>query len=68
MLSQVQSGEYFGAEVCAMNLDSDPYTDLILISAPMYTDADSEGRVYVCRLSGLVNFSYPVTLSTLITL
>ncbi|XP_074520014.1 integrin alpha-M-like [Halichoeres trimaculatus] len=50
---QFQSGEYFGAEVCAMNLDRDAYTDLILISAPMYLDDDSEGRVYVCRLSGL---------------
>ncbi|XP_044033536.1 integrin alpha-M-like [Siniperca chuatsi] len=50
---QFQSGEYFGAEVCAMDVDRDSYTDLILISAPMYTDTDREGRVYVCSLTGL---------------
>ncbi|XP_072228952.1 integrin alpha-M-like isoform X1 [Leuresthes tenuis] len=48
---QWQSGEYFGAEVCAMNLKNDDYTDLILISSPMYKDSDREGRVYVCTLS-----------------
>ncbi|XP_070846573.1 integrin alpha-M [Chaetodon trifascialis] len=48
-----QSGEYFGAEVCAMDVDGDTYADLILISAPMYMDTDREGRVYVCSLSGL---------------
>lgn len=57
LLSQFQSGEYFGAEVCAMDLDGD-YTDLILISAPMYMDTDREGRVYVCSLSGLVNDTF----------
>lgn len=55
LLTLIQSGEYFGAEVCAMDLDRDTNTDLILISAPMYMDTDREGRVYVCRLSGLVN-------------
>ncbi|XP_076615332.1 integrin alpha-M-like isoform X2 [Chaetodon auriga] len=48
-----QIGEYFGAEFCAMDVDRDTYTDLILISAPMYMDTDREGRVYVCSLSGL---------------
>ncbi|KAG7227828.1 hypothetical protein INR49_013622 [Caranx melampygus] len=47
---QFQTGEYFGAEVCAMDLDFDTYTDLILISAPMYKEADREGRVYICTL------------------
>ncbi|XP_014870615.1 integrin alpha-X-like isoform X2 [Poecilia latipinna] len=41
-----QTGEYFGAEVCAMDVDSDGVTDLILISSPMYKDVDREGRVY----------------------
>uniref|UniRef100_A0A096M7H2 VWFA domain-containing protein n=1 Tax=Poecilia formosa TaxID=48698 RepID=A0A096M7H2_POEFO len=50
-----QTGEYFGAEVCAMDVDSDGVTDLILISSPMYKDVDREGRVYVCELSRLVN-------------
>ncbi|XP_054913750.1 integrin alpha-X-like [Poeciliopsis prolifica] len=48
-----QTGEYFGAEVCAMDVDSDGVTDLILISSPMYKDDDREGRVYVCELSRL---------------
>ncbi|XP_038591668.1 integrin alpha-M-like isoform X4 [Micropterus salmoides] len=50
---QFQIGEYFGAEVCAMDVDPKPYTDLILISAPMYIDTDREGRVYVCSLIDL---------------
>ncbi|KAM8730448.1 integrin alpha-M-like [Acanthopagrus schlegelii] len=48
-----QSGEYFGAEVCAMDVDGDSFTDLVFISAPMFVDTDREGRVYVCELSGL---------------
>ncbi|XP_031699852.1 integrin alpha-M-like [Anarrhichthys ocellatus] len=50
---QFQSGEYFGAVVCAMDVDRDSYTDLILISAPMFVDTDREGRVYVCSLTDL---------------
>lgn len=38
-----------------MDVDGDAYTDLILISAPMYVEDDREGRVYACTLSGLVN-------------
>ncbi|TDG98057.1 hypothetical protein EPR50_G00214620 [Perca flavescens] len=49
----VMIGEYFGAVVCAMDMDHDSFTDLILISAPMFIDTDREGRVYVCSLSGL---------------
>uniref|UniRef100_A0A3Q1IYB7 VWFA domain-containing protein n=1 Tax=Anabas testudineus TaxID=64144 RepID=A0A3Q1IYB7_ANATE len=58
LLAQFQSGEYFGAEVCAMNLDEDQYTDLILISAPMYKESDREGRVYVCTLTNLCNLDF----------
>ncbi|XP_015224884.1 PREDICTED: integrin alpha-M-like, partial [Cyprinodon variegatus] len=50
---QSQTGEYFGAEVCAMDVDSDGVTDLILISAPMFKENDGEGRVYVCGLTRL---------------
>ncbi|GLD71281.1 integrin alpha-M-like protein [Lates japonicus] len=62
---QFQTGEYFGAEVCAMDVDHDSYTDLILISAPMYTDTDREGRVYVCslvRLNVECHFESPLVL------
>lgn len=55
LLSLIQTGQYFGAVVCAMNVNQDTYTDLVVISAPMFMDADREGRVYVCSLSGLVN-------------
>ncbi|XP_017166336.1 integrin alpha-M-like isoform X2 [Poecilia reticulata] len=63
-----QTGEYFGAEVCAMDVDSDGETDLILISSPMYKDVDREGRVYVCELSGLdvqCHFHEPSEITTL---
>lgn len=50
---QFQSGEYFGAEVCAMDVNIDSFTDIILISAPMYIENDREGRVYVCSIIGL---------------
>ncbi|XP_010782555.1 integrin alpha-X [Notothenia coriiceps] len=50
---QFQVGEYFGAVVCAMDVNRDGYSDLILISAPMYIDSDREGRVYVCTVSRL---------------
>ncbi|XP_055777046.1 integrin alpha-M-like [Salvelinus fontinalis] len=46
-----QIGAYFGAEVCAMDVNKDSYSDLVLISAPMFTDRDREGRVYVCTIS-----------------
>uniref|UniRef100_A0A3P8P5U6 VWFA domain-containing protein n=1 Tax=Astatotilapia calliptera TaxID=8154 RepID=A0A3P8P5U6_ASTCA len=57
-----QTGEYFGAEVCTMDINNDDITDLIFISAPMYTEPDREGRVYVCRLTGLCNFDDPLVL------
>lgn len=60
LFTQFQSGEYFGAVVCAMEVDQDRnrYTDLILISAPMFVDTDREGRVFVCSLTGLVNDTF----------
>lgn len=58
LLSQFQVGEYFGAVVCAMDVNEDGYSDLVLISAPMYIDSDREGRVYVCTVSRLVNDSF----------
>lgn len=63
---QFQTGEYFGAEVCAMDLNSDGYTDLILISAPMYQEPDREGRVYVCTVTRLkveCRFDAPLVLT-----
>uniref|UniRef100_A0A3P9HYC5 VWFA domain-containing protein n=1 Tax=Oryzias latipes TaxID=8090 RepID=A0A3P9HYC5_ORYLA len=48
--STLQAGEYFGAVLCAMDVDNDRFSDLILISSPMYKEADREGRVYVCTI------------------
>ncbi|XP_041830516.1 integrin alpha-M-like [Melanotaenia boesemani] len=62
---EIQIGEYFGAEVCTMDLNLDSYTDLIIISAPMYKDSDREGRVYVCTLTYLnveCHFESPLVL------
>uniref|UniRef100_A0A3Q4HGW0 Integrin alpha-D-like n=1 Tax=Neolamprologus brichardi TaxID=32507 RepID=A0A3Q4HGW0_NEOBR len=65
LASQYQTGEYFGAEVCTMDINNDDITELIFISAPMYTEPDREGRVYVCTLTGLFvecNFHDPLIL------
>ncbi|XP_051968163.1 integrin alpha-M-like isoform X2 [Xyrauchen texanus] len=48
---QPQIGSYFGAEVCVVDLNSDSNTDLLLVSAPTYTMADREGKVFVYALS-----------------
>ncbi|KAL3967672.1 hypothetical protein ACER0C_029705 [Sarotherodon galilaeus] len=60
-----QTGQYFGAEVCTMDINNDDITDLIFISAPMHMEPDREGRVYVCRLIHLFvecNFDDPLVL------
>ncbi|XP_048373385.1 integrin alpha-X-like isoform X2 [Sphaerodactylus townsendi] len=44
-----QVGSYFGATLCPVDLDRDSDTDLVLIGAPMYYDAVTGGRVYVCH-------------------
>ncbi|MEQ2278541.1 hypothetical protein XENORESO_022178, partial [Xenotaenia resolanae] len=65
---QPQTGEYFGAEVCAMDVDSDGLTDLVLISSPMHKELDREGRVYVCeltRLSVFCSFDTPSSITVL---
>ncbi|KAL6474959.1 hypothetical protein MHYP_G00159990 [Metynnis hypsauchen] len=46
-----QIGEYFGAEVCAVDLNSDSYTDLLLVSAPLHTEDSWEGNVFVFSMS-----------------
>ncbi|XP_055085626.1 integrin alpha-D-like [Periophthalmus magnuspinnatus] len=62
---QFQSGEYFGAEVCTMDVNGDSFTDLLLISAPMYIERDREGRVYVCDVTDWIvdcHFDSPLIL------
>nr|XP_060638943.1 integrin alpha-X-like [Anolis sagrei ordinatus] len=44
-----QVGSYFGATLCSVDLDQDANTDLVLVGAPMYYDAVTGGRVYICE-------------------
>ena len=41
-----QFGSYYGAAVCAADLNGDNLDDL-LVGAPMYMEKYDEGRVYV---------------------
>ncbi|XP_066483010.1 integrin alpha-X-like isoform X2 [Tiliqua scincoides] len=47
-----QVGSYFGASLCSVDLNKDGNTDLVLVGAPMYYDAVTGGRVYVCQFKG----------------
>lgn len=49
-----QLGSYFGAAVCAVDLNSDGLSDL-LVGAPMESTIREEGRVYVYINSGSVS-------------
>ncbi|KAL2101909.1 hypothetical protein ACEWY4_003670 [Coilia grayii] len=49
--TQSQIGAYFGAEVCLVDLNENSNTDLILTSAPMYTEGGREGAVFVYKFS-----------------
>uniref|UniRef100_A0A9J8BUC6 Integrin, alpha M (complement component 3 receptor 3 subunit) n=1 Tax=Cyprinus carpio carpio TaxID=630221 RepID=A0A9J8BUC6_CYPCA len=46
-----QTGSYFGAEVCVVDLNNDSKTDLLLVSAPTYMEPDREGKVYVYTIT-----------------
>ncbi|XP_041048453.1 integrin alpha-1 isoform X1 [Carcharodon carcharias] len=47
-----QIGSYFGSTVCAVDIDKDSLTDVLLVGAPMYMGIEKEeqGRVYVYNL------------------
>ncbi|XP_072353166.1 integrin alpha-1 [Scyliorhinus torazame] len=47
-----QIGSYFGSAVCAVDIDKDSLTDILLVGAPMYMGSEKEeqGRVYVYNL------------------
>lgn len=49
----LQLASYFGSSVCAVDLNSDGLSDL-LVGAPMYSVVRDEGRVYVYLNMGLV--------------
>ncbi|KAM6288830.1 LOW QUALITY PROTEIN: integrin alpha-10-like, partial [Aegotheles albertisi] len=48
-LTGEQIGSYFGSEVCALDLEGDGVTDVLLVAAPMFLGAQSRetGRVYL---------------------
>ncbi|KAF5891661.1 integrin alpha-M-like, partial [Clarias magur] len=42
-----QIGAYYGAELCVVDLNSDKFADLLLVSAPMHNEGDQEGKVFI---------------------
>ncbi|XP_029769157.1 integrin alpha-D-like [Terrapene carolina triunguis] len=46
-----QVGSYFGGTLCAVDLNGDGNTDLVLIGAPMYYTPLNGGRVYICPIN-----------------
>ncbi|KAG5278800.1 hypothetical protein AALO_G00102900 [Alosa alosa] len=46
-----QLGSYFGAELCAVDIDSDGTTDFLMVGAPLYYEPQREGRMYVYALT-----------------
>ncbi|XP_067116740.1 integrin alpha-4-like [Osmerus mordax] len=51
-----QQGSYFGASVCAVDLNSDGMSDL-LVGAPMFSSVREEGRVHVYINMGHANLT-----------
>uniref|UniRef100_UPI00358ECC50 integrin alpha-M-like isoform X2 n=1 Tax=Myxine glutinosa TaxID=7769 RepID=UPI00358ECC50 len=43
----LQLGSSFGSEMCSLDINNDGYTDLLLVSAPLYHVRGDEGRVYI---------------------
>uniref|UniRef100_A0AAR2KGJ9 Integrin alpha 4 n=1 Tax=Pygocentrus nattereri TaxID=42514 RepID=A0AAR2KGJ9_PYGNA len=52
--SGAQLGSYYGASICAVDLNADGLSDL-LVGAPMYSTVREEGRVYVYINQGRAN-------------
>ncbi|XP_075785009.1 integrin alpha-D-like isoform X2 [Pelodiscus sinensis] len=46
-----QIGSYFGGTLCAVDLNRDGNTDLVLIGAPMYYTPLNGGQVHVCLIN-----------------
>ncbi|KAF4085381.1 hypothetical protein AMELA_G00117390 [Ameiurus melas] len=42
-----QIGAYYGAELCAVDLDLNSVADLLLVSAPLHNEGDQEGKVFI---------------------
>ncbi|XP_069780423.1 integrin alpha-1 [Narcine bancroftii] len=61
-----QIGSYFGSTVCALDVNKDSLTDILLVGAPMYmgTEKEEQGRVYVYNLKENM-FQYQMVLEPL---
>jgi len=55
--SFLQLGSYYGASVCAVDLNADGLSDL-LVGAPMFSSVREEGRVHVYINQGEVRQRY----------
>lgn len=53
-----QLGSYFGASICAVDLNADGFSD-VLVGAPMQSSIREEGRVFVYINSGSVSPRIP---------
>ncbi|XP_041094673.1 integrin alpha-D [Polyodon spathula] len=58
-----QIGSYFGGEVCAVDLNGDGDTDVLLVGAPLYHKQELGGLVYTYTVNAEGSFSPAVTLS-----
>jgi len=47
-------GEYFGAALCAVDVNNDGFDDLI-VGAPLNSNNQEEGRIYVYLSDGTVS-------------
>ncbi|KAL7846842.1 hypothetical protein SRHO_G00218220 [Serrasalmus rhombeus] len=59
-----QIGSYFGSVLQTLDVDSDSYTDILLVGAPMYMgpERDEQGQVYVYKISKEGVFEHEMTL------
>ncbi|XP_028255657.1 integrin alpha-L-like isoform X2 [Parambassis ranga] len=63
-----QSGSYFGAELCLLDVNSDSDTDFLLVGAPLFQlPSEREGQIYVytltdeIQLESVLNVAAPST-------
>ncbi|XP_063300414.1 integrin alpha-E [Pelobates fuscus] len=57
-----QLGSYFGFELCTVDIETDGYTDFLLVGAPFYHIQGEEGKVYVYKINSMGNFTLVYTL------
>ncbi|XP_048842791.1 integrin alpha-L-like isoform X1 [Brienomyrus brachyistius] len=58
-----QIGSYFGAELCALDIDSDDETDFLLVGAPLFHEPQKEGRMYVYSMSSELKLTLQINVS-----